>query len=114
MMLAPPAIQRGELKVARDQLQEAIALADSLDAWALVETFGQNQQVTPRGFLAGVMSLLDAEARPQPLIEEAFRRARRVLNPIDEAFALFFGAFCAVIQEDAELAQRRAAEARTC
>jgi len=110
MMLAPVAINKGRFQEARALLEEAMAIADSLEAAALVDTFGQNQQVTPRGFLAWVLSLLGNEDRARELTEEALSGARRLPNPIDEAFALFFDAFCAVIAGDARSARGRTDE----
>jgi hypothetical protein len=111
MMLAPPTIHGGDLRRARDLLEEAVALADPLDARALVETFGHNHQVTSRGFLAWTQSLLGVgDGGPESLTEAALRRARDVPNPIDEAFALFFAALCTAIGDDAELAHPRAEE----
>jgi DNA-binding SARP family transcriptional activator len=111
MMLAPPAIHKGAPRRARELLEEAIAIADRLDASSLVESFGHNHQVTSRGFMACALSLLGAEeGGPRSLIDEALRRARQVPNPIDEAFAVFLAALCAVIADNAELAQRRAEE----
>jgi predicted ATPase len=110
MMLAPAAINKGRFEAARALLEEAMTIADSLETAALVDTFGQNQQVTPRGFLAWVLSLLGDEDRARELTEEALSRARRLPNPLDEAFALFFDAFRAVIAGDARSARGRADE----
>jgi hypothetical protein len=108
MMLAPPAIHRGELKHAADLLKDAIRLADRCDPSGLVEAFGQNHQVTARGFLAWVGSLVDSERGETQLLDEALHRARQVGSPLDEAFALFLDAFCAAIREDAARARRQA------
>jgi tetratricopeptide (TPR) repeat protein len=101
------ALHRGQLVVARDHLEHAVALSDLAPTTLRLEAFHQHPGVICRDFAAWAHCLLGDPGRARDLIQEAIVLAERLADPFEMAFALFFDAWLAVLLRDG-------AEARRC